>query len=37
MKVQENRGSSVTRRSRTRVGERGLGGAVQADERILVE
>ena len=33
----DNHGSSVTRRGRKHVGERGLGGAVQADQRTLVE
>ena len=37
MEVHEDPGSSVTRRGRKRGGERGLGGAVQADQRILVE
>ena len=38
MKVLENHESSVIRRGRKRVvGEKGLGGAVQADQRILVE
>ena len=37
MEVHEDHGSSVTRRGRKRGGERGLGGAVQADQRILVE
>ena len=37
MEVHENHESSVTRRGRKRVDERGLGGAVRADQRILVE
>ena len=37
MEVRENHESSVTRRGRKRVGERGLGGAVQEDQQILVE
>ena len=37
MEVHEDHGSGVTRRGRKRGGERGLGGAVQADQRILVE
>ena len=37
MEVHEGRGSSVTRRGRKRGGERGLGAAVQVDQRILVE
>ena len=37
MEVHENHGSSVPRRGRKRVGERGLRGAVQADQRILVK
>ena len=37
MEVREDHGSSVTRRGRKRGGERGLGGAVQADQRIFVE
>ena len=37
MEVHKDPGSSVTRCGRKRGGERGLGGAVQADQRILAE
>ena len=37
MEVHEDHGRSTTRRGRKRGGERGLGGAVQAEQRILVE
>ena len=37
MEVHEDHESSVTRRGRKRGGERGLSGAVQADQRLLVE
>ena len=37
MEVLENHGSSVARRGRKRVGERDLGGAVQAYQPFLVE
>ena len=37
MEVHEDHGSSVTRRGRKRGGKRGLGGAVQAYQRIPVE
>ena len=37
MEVHKDNGSSVTRRGRKRSGERGHGGAVQADQRVLVE
>ena len=37
IEVHEDHGRSVTRRGRKRGGKKGLGGAVQADQRILVE
>ena len=37
MEVYEDHGSSVTRRRKKRGGERSLGGAVQANQRYLVE